>query len=67
MLTYRKNELEETKLTESSKKHNFLTTAPEMVGSTTIRTNVKFGPNAGPGPKTSSDQKFKFGPKYSGN
>ena len=27
-------------------------------GSTTIRTNVKFGPNAGFGPKTNSDQKF---------
>ena len=36
------------------------------LGSTTIRTNVKFGPNAGFGPKTNSDQKFKFGPKYSG-
>ena len=35
-------------------------------GSTIIRTNVKFGPNAGFGPKTNWDQKFKFGPKFSG-
>ena len=39
----------------------------ELGFATTIRTNVKFRPNAGFGPKTNSDQKFKFGPKYSGN
>ena len=46
------------------------TIAPVIIifsGCTTIRTNVKFGPNAGFGPKTNSDQNFKFGQKYSSN